>query len=239
MVRHFILKIWIYEGSTPFFSTMVIIYIFIKGRLSFNIYVMIKINYEDIEEAINSTETMAEAAKKLNMSFSTFKRKCIKFNLYNPNQGRKGIKREEYEDDGIRLSLDKILKGEFPFYPTNNLRKRLLKVGIKENKCEECNLIDWKNKDIVCQLDHIDGNSTNHKLENLRMLCPNCHSQTLTYSGRNKKNKEKYTKDDFIKSVNNSKNYEEVKRKLNLSSTGNNNDTIRKLMEKYELSFKK
>ena len=54
--------------------------------------------------------------------------------------------------------------------------------------CEECGITDTYNgKPITLQCDHIDGNSDNHKLDNLRLLCPNCHSQTHTWCGRNKK----------------------------------------------------
>lgn len=61
------------------------------------------------------------------------------------------------------------------------------KVGLKENVCEWCGVTEWYNKPLVNQLDHIDGCSTNHLYDNLRILCPNCHSQTDTYCGRNKK----------------------------------------------------
>lgn len=54
--------------------------------------------------------------------------------------------------------------------------------------CEECGITDTYNgKPITLQCDHIDGNNDNHNLDNLRLLCPNCHSQTHTWCGRNKK----------------------------------------------------
>jgi hypothetical protein len=54
--------------------------------------------------------------------------------------------------------------------------------------CEECGIIDTYNgKPITLQCDHIDGDNDNHSLNNLRLLCPNCHSQTETWCGRNKK----------------------------------------------------
>jgi 5-methylcytosine-specific restriction endonuclease McrA len=55
-------------------------------------------------------------------------------------------------------------------------------------KCWKCGITDWNNIPIVFELEHIDGNSSNNSLENLSILCPNCHSQTPTYKNRNKGN---------------------------------------------------
>jgi Zn finger protein HypA/HybF involved in hydrogenase expression len=62
----------------------------------------------------------------------------------------------------------------------------------KHGKCSECGIADWKNAPIVLELDHIDGNHKNNDLENLRLLCPNCHSQTPTYRAKNKGNGREY-----------------------------------------------
>lgn len=53
------------------------------------------------------------------------------------------------------------------------------------NKCGVCGITEWNNKPIVMDLEHIDGNSDNNELENLCIICPNCHSQTNTYNGKN------------------------------------------------------
>ena len=55
----------------------------------------------------------------------------------------------------------------------------------RENKCEVCEISEWNNKSIVLEVDHIDGNHSNNNPENLRFICPNCHSQTDTYKSRN------------------------------------------------------
>ena len=62
-----------------------------------------------------------------------------------------------------------------------------VKEKILEEKCSICNINNiWNNKKLVLQLDHINGNNKDNRLENLRMLCPNGHSQRETFAGRNK-----------------------------------------------------
>lgn len=53
-------------------------------------------------------------------------------------------------------------------------------------KCSECSIKDWQGKPISLHLDHIDGNPGNNLPNNFRLLCPNCHSQTLSYGSKNK-----------------------------------------------------
>jgi len=70
------------------------------------------------------------------------------------------------------------------------LKKNIIKEGKLVNKCAICNLeAIWNNKPLVLQLDHINGNNFDDRIDNLRLLCPNCHTQTDTYTGRNVKNK--------------------------------------------------
>jgi len=61
------------------------------------------------------------------------------------------------------------------------LKKRLLNEGVFIAQCFSCKRTTWLNKKIPLELDHIDGNSSNNILSNLRLLCPNCHSLTPTY----------------------------------------------------------
>lgn len=64
-------------------------------------------------------------------------------------------------------------------------RKYLLQFGIKENKCEVCGISEWNGKPLMCQLHHLNGNRNDNRIENLQMLCPNCHSQTENYQNKN------------------------------------------------------
>jgi hypothetical protein len=70
---------------------------------------------------------------------------------------------------------------------TNRVKHRLFREGVLKKLCAECGLgPEWNGNPLTLQLDHINGDSRDHRLENLRVVCPNCHSQTLTYAGRNK-----------------------------------------------------
>jgi 5-methylcytosine-specific restriction endonuclease McrA len=69
--------------------------------------------------------------------------------------------------------------------PTSRLRERLIEEEVLEARCSSCGLEEWLGGPIPLQLDHIDGDRTNNELENLRLLCPNCHALTDTYCGRN------------------------------------------------------
>lgn len=135
----------------------------------------------NIEEAIKSSKTMAEAARKMDMPFSTFKRKAG--HLYQPNQGGKGVSKNTQKNRII--PINDILNGYHPQYQSNKLRIRLLKEGIKKAECENCKNHEWMGYPISLELDHINGDSKDHRIENLRILCPNCHAQTDTYRGKN------------------------------------------------------
>lgn len=82
-------------------------------------------------------------------------------------------------------SIDERLSDKFPHLSKPPLRHDLIKIG-REYKCEECGLGPvWNNKKLTIQVDHINGDNLNHNPDNLRFLCPNCHSQTETFTWKN------------------------------------------------------
>jgi len=145
-------------------------------------YIKDRINKEDFVRICEESKSMSEAASKMKMHFNSFKRMALILNCYKTNQSGKGMKKKSVP----RIPLSEILDGKHPSFQTYKLKNRLLKEGIFENKCSICGLDMWLDKEINCELDHIDGDITNHKKENLRLLCPNCYSQTSTFRGKNK-----------------------------------------------------
>ena len=146
---------------------------------------MKQIDKEEFIKICNESATMAIACSKLDMHFNTFKRYAEKFGCYNPNQGGKGTSKPS----GNKIPLSEILEGKHPDYQTYKLKLRMLEEGLIEDKCEKCG---WHEKPLgaeysPCELHHKDGDSHNHRRENLEMVCPNCHSLTESYRAKNKK----------------------------------------------------
>ena len=85
-------------------------------------------------------------------------------------------------------SLDEILVKDSFYTNITRLKERILKEDLLKYECE-CygNQGEWNGKPLTLQLDHKNGDHSDHSLENLRFLCPNCHSQTDTFSGKNAK----------------------------------------------------
>lgn len=72
-------------------------------------------------------------------------------------------------------------------YQSYKLKKRLIAEGIKKSVCESCGESEWLKQPIPLELHHINGNNSDNRLENLRLLCPNCHALTDSYRGKNKR----------------------------------------------------
>ena len=95
----------------------------------------------------------------------------------------------------FNLRFDAWIKGEIEKSPKWLRRALSVKDG---NKCSICNLDNWMGKPITLELDHEDGNHKNNKIENLRLICPNCHSQTITYKNRNKGNGRPHRRKGYV-----------------------------------------
>ena len=141
---------------------------------------------EILEPLIKESYSWSEVARKLNVSFNTgtqthIKKRSIDFNLdFSHFTGRawnKGMTfipkpNEEYFIKNGNIN-------------SNRVRIQLFKRGLKEKRCEKCGLTEWNNQPIPLEVDHINGIYNDNRIENLRILCPNCHAQTPTYKSKN------------------------------------------------------
>jgi DNA-binding transcriptional ArsR family regulator len=66
-----------------------------------------------------------------------------------------------------------------------HLKRRLIDAGLKEERCERCGISEWLDEPLTISLHHVNGDRLDNRVENLELLCPNCHSQTDTFGGRN------------------------------------------------------
>ena len=126
--------------------------------------------------------------------------------------------------DDIFKKYDQPLKGGV-------LNKYLIE--LKGRQCECCHNIEWLGKPINLQVHHIDGDRTNNTLENLQLLCPNCHSYTDNFGIRNKKQRQVIEDEDFINALKNSSSIRQALFSLKLADAGANYTRANQIIDKY------
>jgi Zn finger protein HypA/HybF involved in hydrogenase expression len=109
-------------------------------------------------------------------------RGCIRRFGFSLGAWQKAVRRGEVTARPLGRALkDLLANGK----ARTNIKHRLMRAGLLENRCSQCGLREWCGEPLVVQIDHINGIREDYRLENLRMLCPNCHSQTQNYGRRN------------------------------------------------------
>lgn len=110
----------------------------------------------------------------------------------------RGGRRQAYTFEEVFIKDSPVVNGGV------GLRKKLVAKGIKEDKCESCGLSEWMSKPIPLSLEHVNGDNRDNRIENLQILCLNCHGQTPTWCGKNKVRK---TSNGFYPGENNKIHY--------------------------------
>ena len=147
---------------------------------------------EDLQHLYDTCATLLQILTAIGMDASSGNRITL-----NKRAEYDNICTLQFSENFKKLKLEEMRKltrnkDDVDFFTENSsigrkaIKLRILQKKLIAYRCRDCNLIDsYNGKDIVLQLEHINGINNDHRLENLCFLCPNCHSQTSTYAGRN------------------------------------------------------
>ena len=147
---------------------------------------------ENLENVAKESYSKAEVLRKLGLAAKGGNYKNLDKWLQEHNincdhfTGQAWTKGKGSTNKVAQIKLEDVLK-ENVDYRSATLKERLWKEGLKEQKCEICGISSWNNKPIVLELHHINGDHYDNRLENLQIVCPNCHSQTDGHRGRTRK----------------------------------------------------
>jgi len=141
---------------------------------------------QEIVDACLKATFMSEAAVTVGLHIRTLTSRAKMLGVYKPGTMKDRQKRAgDATRKILQYSLDDILNGMHPQYPSSLLSKRLVKGGLLLYQCDICKMSNWMGDNITLELDHINGIRSDHAFSNIRLLCPNCHSQTATYKSKN------------------------------------------------------
>lgn len=160
-----------------------------------------KYTEEQFVEAVRSSTTYREILRKLGANpnaggvYHTVKSTISQMNLDTSHfVGQGWAKGTKQPNTGFKKTpTEEILVENSTYLNTSNLKARLLKEGLLEKVCSGCRQVKWLNPfteeivDIPLALDHINGDRFDNRIDNLRLLCYNCHGLTDTFCGKNKK----------------------------------------------------
>lgn len=157
-----------------------------KGHYRFK-----KWNEQDLRDFISKSKTKSDVIRKMGLllrpgNFKTLDRYVKIHNIDISHFDRyfhnNRFNNRKYTNEEMFIANSSYTNGK-------GIKNRLIREGLKEYKCEKCgNIGEWNGEKLNLQIDHINGINTDNSIDNLRFLCPNCHSQTETFCSKNRDN---------------------------------------------------
>lgn len=150
----------------------------------------LKYSDTDIIAAVAKSTSLAQTINRLGMraagsNYANIKAHISRLALDTAHFTGQGHLKGVSHNWGIKLQLAEILVENSTYQSTNALKYRLVKEGFFVWKCYRCEGTEWQGVTIPLQLEHINGTHNDNRIENLTLLCPNCHALTPTYCGKN------------------------------------------------------
>ena len=189
-----------------------------------------KFSKEELEQFIKESYSYAQVCEKVGYSGGSGP-KAIKEMIEHYNFDVSHFKGQAWNKDGFnyeRFTSGKVIKSA-------NAIDAL--VALRGRKCEKCQNEKWFDQPITLELHHLDGDKLNNEMDNLVLLCPNCHSYTDNWRGKNiNLGKEKIQEQDYVEALISSPNIRQALLKLGLTAKGANYTRARELIIKYNIT---
>ncbi len=155
----------------------------------------------EVKKAVANSKSYAETLRNLNLTifgsaYQTLKQRIKLLKLSTDHFTGRAYLKGATHNRAVKIPLSELLVVGSSI-TSNALKKKLLKEGLLIYECNRCKLVDWLGEKITLQLDHINGDHGDNRIENLRLLCPNCHSLTPTFC-RSKNAKVSELADDTV-----------------------------------------
>jgi hypothetical protein len=182
----------------------------------------------------NTREWKEESRQKVSITLNKYYKDLTeeeKVKFKNNNVSKESETEKSARISKMKLTLEtKLLASNFDELCWDVKRKRVIKE--QHNKCNKCKIDSWLGEKIILEIDHIDGDNKNNLRENLEAICPNCHSLTKTWRGRNKKKGNRITEEELINALlHHNNNIRQTLISLNLAPKGNNYSRCKKILQ--------
>lgn len=188
---------------------------------------------EEIKEIVASSKSDREVARKLGYvntgggSIRSIKNMYKEYNLDTSHFLGQGWNKNNFHYDSFT---------EYS-YKKNGKSTCAALIHLRGRKCEKCGITEWLGQPINLEVHHVNGDRTNNSFENLKLLCPNCHSYTSTFA--KPKDKREKTEEEFVNALLGSKSIRQALMFLDLTPSGGNYDRAYYLIDKYNIEHLK